>query len=236
MKKISLLLFIISIGLIGFNAKSQTNSHESKNEVIPDSVAIKTFWFWFKKNEKSLKEFQKDPDKILSEILDAVMEINPGLIVELEPPIKGIISFTISANGDSDLLPIVKKTIQHAPKLRGWDFIAYRQQIPIEQIKTKIIEIGKNKYNPNDLKFKTFEEDGKLDLVIYGKNISKSNYNDISNQFSILVDQIMGEYNCTTQIGQIEYMELPKDKKELTELKPLLELEEHVSLFYKKRK
>ena len=84
--------------------------------------------------------------------------------------------------------------------------------------------------------FKPVIEGNKLDLIIYAKGISNDNYSDASFKLSILIDQILGEYNCATQIGHIDYLDIPKDKKELAELKPLLELADYVALFYKVRK
>ena len=235
MKKHIQFLLILIISSLSFQSNCQTATTEIKKE-YPDSVEIKKFWVWFKKNEKTFKEFQKNPDTVLTHILDAAMEINPGLAIELEPPVKGIINFTFSANGDPELLSVVHEIIKRAPKIKGWNFIELTQQLSLDIIKTKIIEIDKKKFDPNTLKFKSFEEGDKIELIIYGKGISSCNYNDISYKFLNLINQILGEYNCATKISQIEYMEMPKDKKLLAELKPLLELADYVELFYKVRK
>jgi hypothetical protein len=233
MKQAFKITLIIIIGCTSFTAICQT-SEDKKTEIKSDSLEIKKFWGWFKKNEKSLKDFEKNRDTVLNQILNVCSEINPNITIELESGVKGVINFTFSTNGDPDLIPIVQEIVKRAPKIKGWNFIAFRQKITTEQLKTKVLEIDKKKFDPNTIKFKATENENKLDLIIYAKGISRSNFTDVSYQLSILIDQVLGEYNCAMQINQIDYEELPKDKKLLSELKSLLELADYVDAFYKK--
>ena len=233
MKKAFKITILLIIGFTSFKASCQT-SEDKKTEISSDSLEIKKFWSWFKKNEKSFKDFEKNRDTVISQILGACSVVNPALSIELESGVKGVINITFSTNGEPKLIPVVQEIVKRAPKIKGWNIIAFRQKITTEQLKAKILEIDKKKFDPNTIKFKATENEDKLDLIIYAKGISRSNFTDVSYQLSILIDQVLGEYNCTMQINQIDYEELPKDKKLLSELKSLLELADYVDAFYKK--
>ncbi len=233
MKQAFKIAILLIIGFTSFSASCQT-AQDNKTEISSDSVEIKKFWSWFKKNEKSFKDFEKNRDTVINQILGACSGVNPALSIELESGVKGVVNITFSTNGDSDLIPVVQEMVKRAPKIKGWNIIAFRQKITIEQLKVKVLEIDKKKFDTNTIKFKATENENKLDLIIYAKGISRSNFTDASYQLSVLIDQILGEYNCAMQINQIDYEELPKDKKLLSELKPLLELADYVDAFFKK--
>ncbi len=197
---------------------------------------IEKFWNWFKSNEKSLRDFQKNPDKTLTEVLDNIKKIQSGLAVEFEPPKNDIINVTISADGDRDNFIIVQEIVAKAPKIEGYSFAAFRQRIPIEKVNGMVLKSENHELNPDNMKFFPIISGDTLDLIIYTNNVTEENYNQIAYGGLMLIDNILGEYDCVTKVRKYDFQNMPTEVEENMKLNPLLELAEFVDNFHKKKK
>ena len=126
----TLLLFVFfNACLLQLNAGK---TDELKNELpgfTETNSPIDNFWAWFIANQDYLKNFERNPDQYLSEVLAEARKIKQGLAIELDPPVNGIICMTISANGNTELFSIVEQIIAKAPRVAGWKFTAFRQRL-----------------------------------------------------------------------------------------------------------
>ncbi|RYG40424.1 MAG: hypothetical protein EOO01_27360 [Chitinophagaceae bacterium] len=196
---------------------------------------IDDFWIWFTKNEKRLKNFESDPDKYLTELLEQVKKIQRGLAIEFEPPKNGVINMTVSANGNVDLFNLVREMIERAPAIKGWKFIAFRQRMPIAAVKEMKLKVGELTLDPSLMKFFPVIENKQLNIIIYTTGVTEENYNQIAYASFVLLDNILGEYDCITKVSSFDFHPLPEKKEELADLKPLLELAAYVDEAYRKR-
>ncbi len=193
---------------------------------------IEKFWTWFKENEKRFRNFEQDPDKYLNEMLVHGKKIAEGLAIELEPPANGIINMTVSADGNRDLFETVVNIVDKAPNIEGWNFIAFRQRIPADKIKTMQLKVKGRELDPQHMKFFPMIDNDTLDIIIYVNGVTEDNYNDIAYAGLLLLDNILGEYDCVMKVRSYDFHNMPVKKEELADLLPLLEITAYVDKFH----
>ncbi len=196
---------------------------------------IEKFWKWFQTNEKNLRDFLKNPDKVLTQVLENAKKIQSGLAIEFEPPKDNIINVTISADGDRNLFPKVLDIVAQAPKIEGWSFVAFRQRIPPDQVKGMVLEAQDHKLIPDKMKFFPIISGDSLDIIIYAKDITEENFDQVAYGGLMLVDNILGEFDCVTKVHSYDFQNMPTRTEELKDLRPLLELATFVDSFHRKK-
>lgn len=198
--------------------------------------AVENFWVWFKGNEKRLRNFESDPDKFFTELLTQVKKIREGLAIELEPAQKGIITMTVSANGNEDLFDLVKSIVARAPVVKGWQFVAFRQRLIPEQMKRMKLTTKDHELDPEQMKFFPVISGDSLDLIIYAKGVSPENYNQVAYGVLLLLDNLLGEYDCATKVRGYDFHNMPAGKEDSEGLLPLLKLADYVDQFHASKK
>ncbi len=193
---------------------------------------VREFWQWFKKNEVRLRHFQANPDKYLGEILTGIRKVRPGLVVELEPPKNGVINMTISADGDRNLFPEVENLVKQAPHLPGWRMIAFRQRLPSAKVKTMVLKTADFIMDPGKMKFYPVIEGDSVDIIVYTPGVTPENYERIGYAGLLLMDNLLGEYDCVTKVRSYDFHDMPAEKEALDSLKPLLDIAKWVDHFH----
>ena len=238
MKKIFLLLIVI----FGLSNCTNTTDKQTEKEMLglfKRGAPIDTFWAWFSKNQNRFRDFKDDPNKsdaYLGEILEQGRKIQEGLAFEIEPPKEGIINLTVSADGDTALFSKVLEIVSKAPQIEGWKVLAFRQRIPKEQIKNLVLEVQDHKLNPNKMKFFPLIHGDTLDIIVYADHVTEENRMQVAYGCLMLLDNILGEYDCVKKVRSFDFHTLPTDKKELSDLQPLIEIADYVDSFHANRK
>lgn len=182
------------------------------------------FWTWFQLNEKRLRGTEGNPYQHFPEIHDRLQKIAPGLAIEANPYNGFVWEITITANGNEDLFPAVEDIVKKAPPLPGWKFVAFRQQLPREQALQLEVKAGDFRLAVKDMKFFPVWEKDTLDLIIYVDGINDENYQTVALHGLILLDFLLGEYNCVKKVRSFDFHPMPKKPEELKDLKELIEL------------
>jgi len=228
------LTMLFCLGLINCGSAKKTdtpiNNSESKNK-----GTVELFWEWFVANEQDLKKFETDPDRYLNMIMEEGKKVSRGLAFELEPPKNGIINMTISANGNKELFPIVEDLVKQAPNIQGWKFIAFRQRTNPEYVKTMTLKGNGFILEPDKMKFFPIFTGDTLDIIIYTNGVTTENVEEVSNLGFILLDNIIGEYDCVKKVRYYDFQNLPSKKSDLKTLLPLLDLASWIDDFYKNK-
>lgn len=233
-----LLLFIPAIFFILVTCAAgsrQGNEHEAAGVLIKKDP-IENFWKWFRANEKRLRKFEDDPDAYLNEMLEQAKKIRPGLAIELEPPKNGIIRMTVSADGNEDLFDLVRQVVSKAPAIRGWTFIAFRQRMTPEQLRGVKLKAQNHELIPEQMKFFPVVSGDTLDVIVYAEGITEANYNQVAYGALLLLDNILGEYDCVTKVRSYDFHDMPAAKEAMEGLLPLLELAAYVDAFHSAKK
>lgn len=235
MKTIYLLMLALTLQ---FTICKATTVRDRQNNIagFKNDASIEKFWTWFKKNEKQLRRFEENPDKYLTEILEEVKKIKPGLAIEFEPPKNGIINMTVSADGDITLFDIVRNIIAKAPTIKGWKFLAFRQRMPLEQIKEMKLKAQNHELDPTRMKFFPVVSGDSLDIIIYAEGITEDNFNQVAYGGLLLLDNLLGEYDCVTKVRNYDFQNIPAKKEELEGLLPLLDIAAYVDKFHSSKR
>jgi len=238
MKKRGIIIILVFIAIFGFNLISSEDfldNYGDKFGFLKKKDPIENFWNWFIENGQKLKEWETDRDKYLNQILGEGRKIGEGLAFELEPIKNDRINFTISADGVYELFPVVEKIISKAPQIDGWNFIAFRQRMTKEEVEGIVLKMEKIELDPNQMKFYPIKEGENLDIIIYTKDVTENNYNQIVYGGLLLVDNLLGEYDCVTKVRNYDFHNLPTNEEDLKELRPLIDLADYVDDFYTKK-
>jgi hypothetical protein len=228
----AVLIPLLSLYLCSINSTPLSADPGRMTRLLQQADPIDDFWIWFVKNEKRLKNFQSDPDKYLNELFVQVKKIRAGLAIEFEPPQNGIIKMTVSANGNIELFQLVRDIVERAPAVKGWKFIPFRQRMPTAAVKEIKLKVGELVLDPAEMKFFPVRENNQLNIIIYTAGVTEKNYNQVAYASFVLLDNILGEYDCITKVGSFDFHAMPSQKEELGDLKPLLELAAYVDNSY----
>jgi hypothetical protein len=236
MRKLLILVFATTFGLTSCKAKNNQENEKNMLGLFKKADPIEKFWTWFKDNEKRLRKFEENPDKYLTEVLAQAKKIQAGLAIEFEPPKNGVINMTVSADGDKNIFAVVRNIVAKAPNIEGWRFIAFRQRMNLEQVKGMKLKAEDHELDPEKMKFFPMINGDTLDLIIYAKGVTEENYNQIAYGGLLLLDNILGEYDCVTKVRSYDFHNMPTKKEELNDLLPLLDLAAYVDKFYNSKK
>jgi hypothetical protein len=182
---------------------------------------ISEFWAWFDAYRSGIDggTIPQVEEQHLEEIVERLGGIESGLAVELSVREDGVKELTISADGVRDNFAVVEQIVSQAPWMEGWAIIAFRQPIKADFS----LQCGDLELNPSELYFHPIEEDGALDIIVYGQRFGEQDENELSYYGLIMIDNLIGEYDCVTQVRHYDFQELP-DEQETEGLVPLSEL------------
>lgn len=193
---------------------------------------IDSFWNWFIQNQIScMKIIDADETDLIDEVLINLVKIQRGLAVEFEK-LKDKYVMTISADGIEDYFGIVQEIINRAPTVENWEFIAFRQPYGKEQVARITINVSGFTLDPKQIKFSPLIEDGNLYIQIFSADINEETKNKIGYGCLMLLDNIIGEYNCVKMISGFEYYNISESTGFSNKLKPLTEMREFIDSYY----
>lgn len=193
---------------------------------------IEEFWEWFKHNELTYRKIWDDKNSdLIDDILHRLTKIQRGLAVEFEKH-EGIYVMTISARGIEQYFDAVQNIVNKACSLNSWKFFAFRQPYSPQQLENFYLTIGDNTFDPKLIMFLPIEEDGKLYVQIFAVEITDETKDEIGNGCLMLLDNIIGEYDCVKKIEAFEFYNLNEASEFKDELRPLIEMTQFLKSYY----
>lgn len=192
---------------------------------------VVVFWNWFLENQEKLRSILKGEHEYIDIILNELSKIKRGLAVEFEGTADNIL-MTISADGILENFDTVKLLIENAPAIQHWKFIGFRQPVLKEKVKNITIKVSGISLNPNQLMFLPIVEDDQLYIQIFHEGLTEENENIISYGSLMLLDNIIGEYDCVTKVAGYEFYDLSEGNDFTEELRPLTEIRDFLEEYY----
>jgi hypothetical protein len=222
-------LLILNLIFVNCNKGSGTNMFSFLNK--KDKITL--FWEWFTKNEVLINNINQDnSEQIIDNILKQIQKIQKGLAVEISlPDSNGVRELTISPDGVSDAFPIVQSIVTKAPKLINWRIIAFRQRAP-EGFKLEYQDLI---LDPKEMYCEPILTNGDLNLVVYVNDYKKIDVNTINYYCLIMMDNLIGEYDCVMTIKHYEFIDLSEMTKGNQQMK-LNELPKYIDEFKNNKK
>lgn len=180
------------------------------------------FWNWFSKSQDTFYheiENLEVRDEILTDLKSELNKVHPNLVFEFSPIHEnGVREFTISAEGVKDFFPYVEGLIEKAPEIKNWQFNAFRQRIPGDDLQ---IQYGDLNIGYSDIYFRY--QDGKYGEIGIELNIRDFDESpQTQNAIYILLDGLIGEYDITLGLDWIEWVKL--DESNIENLNPITSL------------
>ena len=188
---------------------------------------IQEFWDWFTKKHLSLRKIMDGDFDLIDSILIELKKIESGLAVEFEENEENIL-MTISANGVKENFEIVKRIVQSSPKIQGWKFVAFRQPLNEDKVENLSITVKGYEINSKYLQFIPIEEEGKLYILIFSDKITDENRNDIGYACFLILDNLIGEYDCVTKVNGYEFYNFYQPDYNQAQAKPLTKIRDFI--------
>jgi len=180
------------------------------------------FWEWFIKNDERIFHFEKNQNRIFTELGKSLAKINKYLTFEFGPINNGVREFVISADGIKEAFPVVESLHSKAPDLSNWKFTKFRpRRSPMD------LQFGDIYIKPEDV-LATLNKDGsKVDITVFLKGAGGANDQLYQRAAFIILDQAIGEYDMETKVGLIQTLPYNSpstiDKVSLAELPTLFD-------------
>ena len=204
--------------------------------MIIDEEKIESFWQWFVQNDIRIK----------NSIVQELAEERSYIIEQLDNHILGFGMlkwdlglddsqnwfFTLSPNGDKDLLAITERIIENAPHFLSWTFHASKQAtFSSEKVSLYDNDMEPLEIDPSKWHYIAFiESDGKIELILEAKNVKNIDEEIIELAANLFVINEIGEkmriLNVSTISVVSEFTSEDEDSKY-----PILELRNHFSVF-----
>lgn len=192
---------------------------------------ISAFWDWFTEHQERLFHInEENQGEILHEIIAVLKDIHPGLCIEISSIGGEKRRLEISANGDIEIFDLVQQVVEAAPAYRQWDIVAFRQ--PTEG--GFVLTFGDLVLDTARMFFLPYEEEGFIDIVIYGENFRQYEQQLIAEYGLIVMDNLLGEYDSATKVRYYEFEDISEAGAE--ELYPLEALPLFLEDYYAERK
>ena len=183
---------------------------------------IREFWEWFKINTSRLQSDIIDEENI-KEIDKRISTF--GLRWEVGHGITKSNSLTISPNGDSEKLDLVKQFIDNAPTLDTWEFFNFKRPKPYHWDRLELpkynINISASDWTYTLLRY----EDGKKEVLIKGGSLAEIESDYKVGVAEMVLINLVGEERMMTEI---DYVDVLGQDDNTYERYDLIELNEHL--------
>ncbi len=195
----------------GFGCGSQ-NSQNKAAALDPTTE----FWIWFRDNAESIApQGATVQGREADDLTERLQLIDNKLVWEILPSASPK-QLVISADGNADLFPTVRKVVAAAPKIPGWTIVSLRQPGP-----TGVMQYQDARADPDKILYTTKERDGKLDIELFVPGVKGEAGDNQVGAIFLLLDTLIGELLVETRIGSLDFfgVELaPKSAKPLRQI------------------
>ena len=89
--------------------------------------------------------------------------------------------------------------------------------------------------DPKKIMFLPIVEDDKLYIQIFTIDINEETKNQIAYGCLMLLDNLIGEYDCVKKVNGYEYYNISAAEEFVDELRPLTEIREFLDMYYQSK-
>jgi len=174
---------------------------------------IDNFWKWFEEHLKDFEVLVTSYEPFWDTTLAMLRKLDPRLCFELSQPDDHDREFIITAEGRTDLFPLVDSIIAQAPQLDGWRFIALKPPMGFDFV-TKYEGI---RFDPSSMWFLPLENPTRpsdFGMLVGVPNFSTEIKRQIGNAVAIILDTGLGERAAALDIQHVEVSDLPDNPED----------------------
>lgn len=173
---------------------------------------IVEFWTWFVEHESRLREIKLDSSGAVSEanmgriieLGEACTKIDDDLSLEIEEesdsPFRKLV---ISANGISDVFPVVEAVVDSSPALPHWLVVKYRQRQKVFHP----LSLKGRTVKPEQVRFGVAhnKSTGEFGIYIFMPGYSPTEREIWQHIGFIFLDLALGEFDVATKVRCVEF-------------------------------
>ncbi len=194
------------------------------------------FWKWFTDHNESLTMLNDLDDaegqRLLDEVQQQLDRYCEGLTYEMSEPGPSGRTFTISAEGDTDLFRYVVELVDNAPDLDWWEFVAFRQP----QGTDLKVSFERFRFETKKMYFMQLESEEEPDIL--GIRVALPDpVDDDEDQLVgvyVTIEALIGEFDCATLVGYLDTCAIPAEPLKAG-FRPMDDLPEFVEWFKQQR-
>jgi hypothetical protein len=174
-----------------------------------DSVATKSeaFWRWFQSNLTAFSRLENPDEPFWDEALAQLKQVDTGLWFELSRG-EDERELVITAEGKSELFPIVDTLVARAPQVAGWRFAALKPAMGFDFVTT----YEGVRFDAAEMWFRPLTSPSRpseLGLRIGVPDLNPSIKRQAENAVLIILDTALGERDAATAVNHVEVVPLP---------------------------
>ncbi|MGF1581450.1 MAG: DUF695 domain-containing protein [Gemmataceae bacterium] len=173
------------------------------------------FWEWFRENGNRLRdtvygENEGARHEALDELASAKSLLARDLILELGRSLEGgVAELVVSADGRPERVDEVKSFVSSAPKMEGWEVVAFRPRMSMRE--GLEIQIQGETIGPSDVWYRVTPEEDGLGLTLYVQGLTDENEEMRGLGASLLAEHEIGERDVLTLLSSLGCEALPAD-------------------------
>jgi hypothetical protein len=204
--------------------------------MLIDEEKIESFWQWFVQNDVLIKnsieqELADERSYIVEQLNNHILGF--GMLKwDLGLDDSQNWFFTLSPNGDKDLLVITERIIDNAPHFLSWKFHASKQAsssgmiVSLYDNEMETLEIDASPWHY----IAFIESDGKIELILEAKNVKNIDEDIIELAANLLVVNEIGEKMRILHVSTISIVSELSAEDEDSKY-PISDLRNHFSVF-----
>lgn len=168
------------------------------------------FWAWFEQNEDMLFHLEKDQERTLEQLTEAMAAVHPKLHFGVGPEVDGRRDFVITADGLKDVFPAVEALHAAAPALPRWTFIKFRPRGPAAPM---TLRLGDLAVESSDVEVAVEADGEKAGFTVFVKGYDESQREQFLHAVFLMLDHTIGEYDMETKVGFIDVRAFEEDSE-----------------------
>jgi len=188
-------------------------------------AAGENFWAWFQENKAFLENYVENTHAVVGAVGERLSAVNSRLTFEMGQANDGVYEFIVSADGISEVFPVVMELTKLAPAIDGWRIIPFRPRKPESLGNTVTFE--DMELPTSALWYRSGDQGDRIALTLFVEGSTMDEAHAFLGPIFILLDATLGEYDVATRIGHIEFGDCPAAPAEAG-LKPILDLAREV--------
>lgn len=176
------------------------------------AVRIAAFWAWFNANDDRLYSVELDASgHVTEEHMDTIVllaeecaKIHEDLSVEIENAgTSGTRRLVISANGLTDVFPVVEEAVDQSRTSSRWEVVKYRQR----QERINALSLKGHTIRPQDVRFGVARHKGtgEFGVFVFIPGFNEEELDVWRHLGFIFLDLALGEFDVATKVTSVEF-------------------------------
>lgn len=174
-----------------------------------DPALDAAFWAWISAHLDELKASKID-SPVLEQLDAELAKVDEGLTFELGTG-KQPFELVISADGDTEHFPAVKRLVAAAPALADTKVIAFRPRKALDGL---VVEVDPVKLDATTVRFVARPDENRpgltaVELIVPG--VTAENREELHGAAMLLITAAIGEFDTETKLGNVTLVAEPAD-------------------------